>query len=139
MAHTGFLVNFYQPALLYTTDTASSSKRLSSFHVAAITIIGGGAPPQVLSIPARSCWVRKSTRPDCSLPGRFSGLRLRYATLRDEVMSPPRQRAGLLPFPIKATDPQVQSSSPVTQPTAHTGMHRGHLHCPRGHREAVGM
>ena len=34
-------------------------------------------------------------------------------------------------------DPQIQSSSPVTQPTARTGICRGHLRYPRGHREPV--
>lgn len=53
---------------------------------------------------------------NCLYPGHFSGLHLQLATLRDEVMSPSRQRVVNIPG---------QCLHPVMQPTARVDIHPG--------------
>lgn len=64
--------------------------------------VGRGKPQLALSIFACSYWVCQEYKPLTTLYlGHFSELCLQWVILRDEVVSPPRQRAVLFPLTLK--------------------------------------
>lgn len=90
------------------------SVRVSVIH---IFVVRGNPLPAL----EHSCWVCQELKALIALcPGQYSQLYLQWRALTDEVMSPPRQSAGLL---CKRKLTQAACFSPGTQITAFSGIH----------------